>query len=881
MARSPSIKDTEGVELLERGASLASLGEYAREAERGDGRLVLISGEAGVGKSALVEQLQRELPDARWAWGACDGMFTPRPLGPLFDVADQLGGELLGQCRAGAARDELFRALLRQLGAPGTLSILVVEDIHWADEASIDLLRFLGRRIRKTAVLIIATYRDDELASDDPLRLALGELATQRSTRRIGLAPLSADAVRLLAAGSKLKAAELYRLTGGNPFYLTEMLREGTADVPASARDAVLARVGRLSSGSRQVIEVAALIGHRVDVRLLQAVTSCPPADLDELLTSGLLAEDGEWLKFRHAIARLAVERSVAAHRARVSHARILAALRSADPADGAQLAFHAEAAGDGDAVLQYAPLAARQAAQLGSHREAAAQFERAVRFAGQADTTTAAALYDGLADEALLLDRSQDAVDARERAVALWRTAGDRRREGDALRQLSKAMARLCRREDSVAAGHAAVEVLSALGPGVELARAYAGLASQQMMDYEHDAAITLARQAQAMAEPLGAVDVISDALNTEACSLAGSGQEWTAPLRRALDIALAAGLHAQAGRAYSNLYATYLAQRRFAEAGPYFTEGVVYCDEHDVTSHGVFLRSQRANFLQQTGRWDDALASCAALLSRGEPSPVVRLCPLTHIATIRARRGMPGVWECFDEATGYAEATGEPQQVLPLRLARAEAYWLEGKPDAARCEAERAADVSARCDGWERGALAAWLARTGSARSAPGDFAEPYRREIDGDVDRAAQLWQDLGCPYEAAMALLGAAAEPALREALRIFTDLGAAPAARITRRKMRTIGVRSIPAGPRTATRAHPLRLTRREREVLDLICDGRTNAQIAARLFISAKTVDHHVSAVLAKLGTPNREVAASQAVALGLAGAQASRAAEN
>ncbi|HTQ91027.1 MAG TPA: AAA family ATPase, partial [Streptosporangiaceae bacterium] len=401
------------MQLLERGAFLALLASYADQARGGEGRLVLVAGEAGVGKSALVEQLQRDVPDARWSWGACDGLFTPRPLGPLFDLAGQMGGELGELCRAGAAREELFRALLCQISAPGTLNVLVVEDVHWADEATVDLLRFVGRRLRDVPVLLIVTYRDDGLAADDPLRLALGDLATQRPTRRVELSPLSAGAVRILAGGSGLEAAELYRLTGGNPFYVTEVVRAGLDAVPSSARDAVLARAARLSGGSREVLDVAALIGARVELNLLRSVTASPLPVLDELLASGLLVVDGERLRFRHEIARLAVQEAVAPHRRADIHARILAALDSLGCDDDARMAFHAEGARDGPAVFRYASAAARQAAGLASHREAVTQYERALRFAADADPDVAAGLYDGLAHELMLVGRYQGAVDA------------------------------------------------------------------------------------------------------------------------------------------------------------------------------------------------------------------------------------------------------------------------------------------------------------------------------------------------------------------------------------------------------------------------------------------------------------------------------------
>ena len=865
--------DTVIMKLLEREPSLASLAGYAREARHGEGRLVLVAGEAGVGKSALVEQLQNDLADARWSWGACDGLFTPRPLGPLFDLATQLGGELEQLCRAGAAREDLFRALLRQVSEPQTLDVVVVEDVHWADEATVDLLRFLGRRLRDAPVLLVATYRDEDLAAGDPLRAALGEIARQRTTRRVELAPLSAGAVRILASSSGLDAAELYRLTGGNPFYVTEVIQAGMSEIPAAARDAVLARAVRLSGEAREVLDVAALIGTRSDLPLIESVTACPPRAVDEILASGLLTGDGGWLRFRHEIARLAVARAIPAHRVGAIHARILAALESAGCEDHARMAFHAEGAGDGAAVFRYACSAARQAAELASHREAAAQYEQSLRFAGGADPATAAELHDGLAYELGLLDRWDDAVGAGESALALWRQAGDRRRESATLRHLAHTMWRLCRGPEAREAAEAAVAVLEPLEPSAELAWAYASLAGDRMEDGHPEMAIELSRRAQALAESFGLPAVLSHALNTEACATSIAGGEWSAVMERALDIAVSGHVQPQAGRAYANMHAIYAAQRRLDEAERCFVEGIAYCDEHDIGTYGTCLRGERTGVLEKQGRWDEAASLSVEVLTGRGASPVNRINPLMSLGKIRARRGEAGARKILDEAVAAADGTGEPHWIIWARLASAEGYWLEGKPDSAARDAELADDACAGGDAWERGAVAAWLRRTGSRRPAREDLAGPYRPLAEGDWEEAARLWLGLGCPYEAALALHDCDREAPLRQALKIFTGLGATAAVQLTRQRMRQLGIRSIPAGPRTATRADPLGLTRREREVLDLICAGHTNAEIAAKLFISPKTVDHHVSAVLAKLDAPTREVAATHAARLGLVSA--------
>jgi DNA-binding SARP family transcriptional activator len=778
--------------LLEREEPLAALVTMAAEARQGAGRVALIAGEAGVGKSTLVERLQREVPGARWLWTACDGLFTPRPLGPLHDLAEQLGGELLEACASpGADRDHLFRCLLRQIGPASGLDVVVVEDVHWADAATLDLLRHLARRLRDAAVLMLVTYRDDALAAGDRLRIVLGDLASHHTTRLIELAPLSLAAVRTLTEGSGLAPDDLHRLTGGNPFYVSEVLRAGTAAVPTCVRDAVFARAARLGPAAREVLGMAALIGARLEPRLLESVAGDVPGVVDDLLTSGLLITDGTWLRFRHELARRAVAESVPPHRAEDVHALVLATLERDGCDDEARLAFHAEAAGDGAAVLRYAPAAAWHARDMGSHREAVAQLERALRFAAAAPARDRARLYDALAEEAATVDRWPDAEDAAEHALTLWRTDGDPLREGDTLRRLSRIRWHLCRGPDALTTVAAAVEILEPLGPSVELAWAYATFANQRMLESDYPAAEALALRAEVLAQLVGAPEVRSDALDTQAVSAWGQGQEWTKLMREALDVAIAGNYQDQAARAYSNFGSLHVDEHRYPEAEKYLETGLAYCEEHDLTSYAICLRSAQATVMMRQGRWDESDAVTRTLLADAESSPANRLCNLVRLGMLQTRRGEPDRWATIHEAAALATATGEPQHVVPVLLTQAEAGWLEGRLEDAAWAAEMAADVAVGCDPWLLGEVAAWLRRTGSARSPRGEIAEPYDALTGGDPVRAARLWSGLGCPYEAALALADAADEASLREALTILNALRAAPAARVVGERLRQV------------------------------------------------------------------------------------------
>jgi DNA-binding CsgD family transcriptional regulator/tetratricopeptide (TPR) repeat protein len=855
--------------LLERELQLATLDEYAAEARRGEGRLVLVSGEAGVGKSALLEEFEHRHPDARWAWGACDGLFTPRPLGPLLDIAGQLGGGLRETTARGATREELFQSLLGSLDRTDGMTALVFEDVHWADEATLDLLRFVGKRMRALPVLLFVTYRDDEIVPGHPLRRCLAQLSTERTTRRLDIPRLTPAAVRVLAAGSGLPADELHHLTGGNPFFLAEVLRDRGSSLPASAREAVLGRVDALSRPARRALEVASLLGSHVDLELLDAVAA-PSADtVDELVDSGLLVPDGPDLRFRHEITRRTVEDSVPRHRSAPLHGRILALLREANSDDDARLAYHAEGASDAAAAQAHATLAAEYAAAMGSHREAAAQYERALRWAGAGDARTRALLLHGLADEYGLLDRWEESLETRESELELWQVVGDDLREGDGLRGLSMAYWRLCRGPFARRVTRTAMQLLEPHGPGEELARALALAASLAAGAGDEEEALRLAERALPMAEELGLADLVSDLLNTLGCVEQILGRPWLDTMQRALDVAVRAGADRAAGRAYANLQAMAAASLDFPRAEEVYEVGLEYCESHDIPTYANCLVGGQVVVLEATGRFDEAMELGLGRMSATDLSPVNRLSTHYTVGKILARRGDPAAWEHLDIALKDGTALGEAQYLVIIHLGRAEAHWLEGDVEAAREACILAARTNDQIDAASRGLLNTWLARLG-LEPEPGPVEPPYATQLDGDVEAAVRSWEDLGAPYDAAMTLLDGPDEAHWREAVERFDALGAEATARLARRRLREAGARGVPIGPRRTTRDHPHGLTRREQEVLEELAQQQTNEEIAARLVISAKTVDHHVSSVLAKLGVTNRHEAITKARRLGL-----------
>jgi DNA-binding CsgD family transcriptional regulator len=371
----------------------------------------------------------------------------------------------------------------------------------------------------------------------------------------------------------------------------------------------------------------------------------------------------------------------------------------------------------------------------------------------------------------------------------------------------------------------------------------------------------------------------VVSDALNTKACALAALGESWEPAMLESLRVAQSSRSDAQAGRAYANYQVLLGSARRWADLDALTVEGLAYCEEHDIATYGYCIRAAHGEAMLFRGRWDEAVALAQPLVDL-QASPVNIVGPLCVVGLARARRDQPGAMAALDEAVRLADRTDDLEWRLSARVPRAEAHLLEGHAVAARADLEACLDTRLTdvlpelVDG-----LLLWLRRAGAEppELPRREVAVPVELALAGRWADSADAWDAIEMPYDAAWALLDSGDVDLVREALDRFERLGTTAAARLARRSLKQLGADWVPTGARAATRAHPAGLTPRQQEVLALVADGLTDEQIADRLVLSVRTVHHHVSSVLAKLGVCSRQEAAREAqrrgfVAVGRAG---------
>ena len=838
--------------LLEREHPLDVIEDRANRAAAGHGSVVLVAGEAGIGKTVLLRTaVEKLLRTAQPLWGMCDSLSTPRPLGPLRDVAHELGSEVPALLRGTAAQHEIFAAVLDALRARPR--VFVVEDLHWADEATLDLVRFLVRRIVTLPLLLVVSYRD-ALGAGHPLSPVLGDLVTSPDARRLQLTPLSRSAVATLLDGHRLDPADVHRRTAGNPFFVSQILAEPDSPLPESVRDAVLARTVRLAPDARRCLELLSCTPEPVGGELLGAL-GVAPATVEVLTATGLLDRRGRGVAFRHEIARSAVLDAVVPGSEPGLHAAMVDALEAVG-AEPSVLAHHAVAAGDAARILRYAPAAAAEAARSGAHREAVAFYETALRHAADDRPD----LLEALSMELYLTDRLQDAVDARERALKLRRELGELAAVGEGHTALSTYAWYSADRALAERHVQAAIDILSGADDrralGFALARrAFFAAWRGDLPEVQRwgDRAV---RVADELADD--AVLHTSVSLGTALARLLEGDVRGRADLLAATDVGLRHRLDDLATTPMSNLCHFDVEQGRFADAEDSVAYALRLSEERDTPICTAWQLGVRARLRLLQGRWTDAEHDARTVLRSGD-LPLSQLWPHLVLGLLLACREASPENPHLDELWRLVNKLDNPATVAAGATALAENAWITRRPDRRLDEPLVAALFTRPFAGRDEALrpLLTWLRRLADAGvQQVGPSGEPG--PVPGDR------------PYERAVAAWDTGAADDLLAALPVLDDLDARAVAALFRARLRDAGVMSVPRGRLAATRANPAGLTARQLDVLALLADGLSNADIAARLVISPKTADHHVSAILAKLEVRSRGEAAVVARRLGV-----------
>jgi DNA-binding CsgD family transcriptional regulator/tetratricopeptide (TPR) repeat protein len=862
------IAATVTTELLEREAPLRVLAAALDEAVHGRGSAVLVSGEPGIGKSALVTRFATDrAATTRVLVGICDDLAIPRPLGPFRDLADDLPAPVTDALRDGRAPGELATLLVRELRRGPAPTVLVIEDVHWADQATTDALTIVARRLPELPVLLVLTLRPGELSADHPLRTAID--AMQRSPMlHLELPPLTRAAVARLAGD---EAERVHELSAGNPFFVTELLAHGTEPFPPSLANAVLGRVARLEPDARELLELLSVVPGRVPVPLLDHLEASWAAAAAEAERRQLVTSGSRYVRFRHELTRAAIRSSLPHGRRRVLHRRVLDVLLElgADPAD---IVHHAEAAGADEVVAEHALDAATRALAIGSNREAHAHLRRARELT--LDRMSAAdrlALFEQYARSAWLTGHLDEALGAVTRAGELAEELGDAVAQGRSLRRRAHLH---WFRGDGQAAWQdacAGVRRLEGIGPPVELALSYAQAAELSMLAGRTEETMRFGQRALRLgaddravqAQALGAIGALRLQLDIDDPD----------PALEALEVALEGELHNQVVFSLVALAVVHVLWVQPGAARLHAEQSRSYARAHEFDGMVAFIDALLAWLDLRDGRRGRAMALVAGRagtrsLAEGTIAEHQAALVRTELAV---RRGDPDADERLADLVVLADRTGEPSRIAPVLELEVERALTTGTPLPVDRVQAIASIVGphALAAGCAAARIAAWATVCGVPVRFTGKAPAPHAAMIAQRWREAADAFGAVGWRHDRALLLSLCEDEETLVEALDSARSRSAAPLEERVCRRLRGLGYR-VPRGPLAATQANPAQLTPRQLEVLQLVRDGHRNARIAELLHISPRTVEHHVAGIFDKLGVSSRAEAVARAADLGI-----------
>ena len=847
------------------------LNSKLQQVEEGEGHCIFVLGEAGMGKTALLKTFCKEQRGKMPLYqGACDALFTPRPLAPLYDIMWQVSNNLWSDSNSMEERSLLFARFFRELSNRQEKCLIVFEDIHWADEATIDFIKFFARRITQLNCLFVLTYRNDELLGSHPLHQLQGQLAPDTYST-ILLKPLSKTAVATLAEEKGFNGDEVFDISGGNPFYVNEILASYSEGVPDNIKNAVLAVYHRTPDNCKQVFDLLSVAPNGFELQYLEAIfPDYAGAIANSVEKRILLIEEGK-VFFKHELYRRTIEASLSPLKRIVLNKTILSLLQQQmeHQQQPERIIHHAKNANAYAVITEYAPIAAKQAASLGAHIEASKLYLTAIENYQGNDSSFLTSLYEGYAYECYLSNQVTSAIIFSTKALQLWQASGNIEKTGNALRFLSRLWWLDGNRRKAETFAAEAIQVLEVAPPSSVKSMAFSNMSQLKMLTGDAAACISWGEKAIAIAEQLNDEEILSHALNNVGSvqmRMQSSSQKGIALLQQSLAIALKNGYEEHVARAYNNLGINGVAIKEYAIAKKAFEEGIRYSEDKDLDSFTSYMRAWNAKLTLEQGNWKEAAAMAEAIISKAFQLPAASICAMDVLATIKMRRGDADALPLLQQAKTKAFEAKDLQSIISSVISLLEYEWITGTQvldnDALQ---QSVAMVTQMHDFFDYNEFTCWLGRARNHHLSVRALHPGYQLQTVSTAQQAAALWHALGCPYEQAICLFETD-EEGKRQAISILHSLGASAVCEKMKLGMRNAGIRKIPRGRRKTTLSNIALLTSRELDLLPLMKEGLQNKEIASRLYISAKTVDHHISSILFKLDVNSRNKAVTEAL---------------
>jgi ATP/maltotriose-dependent transcriptional regulator MalT len=859
--------------LIEREGFMALLQEHFENVAGGEGHCILLCGEAGIGKTALVRTFcKQQANKCNIYQGACDDLFTPRPLAPLYDVLWQVNKQRW-LFPANEERSILFTHFFQELSTNKGEMLLVFEDIHWADEGTLDFIKFFVRRIDQLPCLFILTYRDDEIYSTHPLRNVLGQLPPDSFTK-LALKPLSRQAVVEMATQKGFSGEDVYCISGGNPFYVNEILASYSPGVPDNIKNSILSVYERQKEGTKNTWQIWSVMPEGLEVNRVARVKSAWGESIDHCFAINVITVQDGKVVFKHELYRRTIEESLTPLKRIELNKRMLELFLDSFEEKGEieRILHYANNANEKELVVKYAPEAAKKAASIGAHKEAAKLLLSAIEYFEGNATNQMAELYEAYAYECYLSNQIKEAIAFTEKVLGLWNEKADIEMAGDSLSFLSSLWWFEGNMKNAEAFAQQAIDLLKDQPTSATKAMAFSNMSALKMLSDEPAECILWAEKAIEMATELGNRAILSHALNnvgTVQMLTPSSEQKGVAKLQQSLEIALQHSYHEHVARAYTNLGIGSVRIKNHSFASRALEDGFHYCEERNLNFWTDYILSWKARLELDKGSWTEACNIADNLLKNENQPTIIKITSLIVLARILMRRGND-VRTLLLEAKTISFETMELQLVLLSMVALLEYEWLTDKTIIEKGDIEKTSVLMQRAGiDLEKAELTFWMKKAGRHFVSSRKITEAYDISSAAKALKAAAFWEERGCPYEQALVLFEGKDDDK-RKAIAMIKDLGASAVYEKIKQEMRDLGIKNIPLGIRNSTRGNAAFLTNREMDVLTLLKEGLHNKEIATQLYISTKTVDHHISSILFKLDADSRSKAVAEAVSMGI-----------